>query len=177
MTRWIGLTGPMGAGKDYAFKTMLDMGAKVVRVSFADGVRREIEDELGLTEPLTKPYSPLERRLLQWWGTDFRRAQDPGYWVKRAENVALSQTKTPVFTDVRFPNEADMIRWNGGILVRVSAPEPMRAARLGMTPPNHRSETALDGYDWPDSTEILYSRADTNEYRRQVHLILRKAGL
>lgn len=67
------------------------------------------------------PFSP--RQILQWWGTAYRRAQDPDYWVKKAEetveaffaNLALfardgtiqGYRDAPglVNTSVRFPNE------------------------------------------------------------------------
>lgn len=151
--RWIGLTGKMGAGKDYTFGMLEQFDTRFVRVSFADQLRFEIEETLAPWGELpvlwNKPYSEEVRRLLQWWGTDLRRAQDPDYWVKAAEREALEISydgQWPVFTDVRFPNEADMIVKNGGLIVRVLAPIEVRTERLGTPPPNHLSETAMDEY-------------------------------
>jgi hypothetical protein len=69
--------------------------------------------------------------------------------VKKGEQSALSLPPPliPVFTDVRFPNEADMIRGHGGIIVRVTATEVEREARMGYPPPRHASEYAMDNYD------------------------------
>ena len=181
MTRWIGLTGPMGAGKDYAFNTMLTMGAHVMRMSFADGLRIEIQQTLGLEHPIQKPYTELERKLQQWWGTDYRRAEDPDYWVRlaehRAEVLEAETGLTPVFTDVRFPNEADMITRHGGLLVQVLAGKKIREVRLGMEPPQHESETALAGYLWPTDTYALHSVGDGDMYQRAIVMLLKAAGI
>jgi hypothetical protein len=120
------------------------------RVSFADEVRYEIEDALevtGIDVLWDKPYPDEIRRLLQWWGTDLRRSEDDEYWVNKAELQAVSaegEGFVPVFTDVRFGNEADMIRRNNGILVRVEASESVRRSRLGGLPYEHSSESESD---------------------------------
>lgn len=150
MSRWIGLCGRAGAGKDHAFEALRQYMDFIARVSFADVLRREIQDSLGLDEPITKPYTELERKLQIWWGTDYRRAENPDYWVQQAEKEALMVAKSgviPVFTDVRFPNEARMIQLHGGLIVRVMAPPEVREARLGFLPPEHASETAMDDYE------------------------------
>lgn len=78
------------------------------------------------------------RRLLQVLGTDCIRAIDPDFWVKAAvQDLNVLQMVNPdariVFTDCRFPNEAEMILANG-ILGNVD--------RLGvnMDPAAHESE-------------------------------------
>lgn len=80
---------------------------------------------------LYDPRSP--RWILQRWGTDFRRAQDPAYWVHVVERWIGRQSGIGydrfVVTDVRMPNEADMVRQLGGKLVRVHRPDlPAMAA-------------------------------------------------
>jgi hypothetical protein len=80
---------------------------------------------------LYEPRSP--RWVLQRWGSDFRREQDPDYWVcivrrwaGRKIGVGLHRI---VITDVRLPNEAALVRDLGGKLVRVHRPDlpPMAA--------------------------------------------------
>ena len=119
------------------------------RVAFADGLKFDIEEVLGLTpHELTsirsKPYSVEIRKLLQWWGTELRRGQDENYWVKkgmRMVNEAAGYADLVVITDVRFENEAGLIRANHGLVVEVYAPAKVRAERLGGNlPPNHASE-------------------------------------
>jgi hypothetical protein len=69
-----------------------------------------------------KPFSP--RWVLQHWGTEYRRAQDPDYWTKRAAlwvraflDVTFEDSDRPVGlvnTSVRFPNEQALIHELGG---------------------------------------------------------------
>lgn len=58
------------------------------------------------------------RRVLQYVGTEGFRALDPDHWVKRAM-ADVGPGELVVFTDVRFPNEADAIRAAGGIIVGI----------------------------------------------------------
>lgn len=150
----IGLAGQAGAGKDYVFNYVKDhhLGIAnpmiVLRVAYADGVREEIEDTLQVDSEVlwTKPYPESVRRLLQWWGTEYRRAQDPDYWVKKgmAEAKRLADGEhvhLVIITDVRFANEAKIIREAGGLVYEVVASDDVRRERLGgELPPSHASE-------------------------------------
>lgn len=150
MDKLLGLCGYAGAGKDFIEQRLhglFDGGTR--RVALADGVRFEIEESLGFKrydiKPLwEKPYSPEVRWLLQQWGTEFRRSQDPNYWVEKAVKEihwAWDKVDLVVITDVRFENEADMIRDLGGLVVEVCAADDVRLARLGgVAPQSHASE-------------------------------------
>lgn len=69
------------------------------------------------------------RFVLQTWGTEYRRAQDPEYWINQARRW-LARQMTEVFPDmyrvrvvntsVRYPNEAQWIRDSGGSVWHVS---------------------------------------------------------
>jgi len=165
-----------GAGKDFTFKYLhgrYHHRHQIKRASFADGVRYEIEAIVGagneeLPAIWNKPYPPEIRALLQWWGTELRRDQNPDYWVNYAFDELAKWSETVkevnrkynaellyepyawVFTDVRFANEAEGIRSRGGIIIEVQAAQGVRARRLGgVLPPNHASEEidfAPDGY-------------------------------
>jgi hypothetical protein len=85
------------------------------------------------------------RRLLQWWGTEYRRAQDPDYWTKawgrKVEQYDLSRVHILV-DDVRFMNELQVIRAHGGLIVKIERP-----GFLGAN--SHASETSLDDFsEW-----------------------------
>lgn len=104
------------------------------------------------------------RRILQWWGTEYRRAQDPDYWTKAWDRkvAELDLARTLVLVDdVRFGNELDMIRAHGGLVVKVERP--------GFSGANsHSSETSLDNYvAWDgvvindSSLEAFWRKAET----------------
>lgn len=66
------------------------------------------------------------RQILQWWGTEYRRAQHVSYWtrtmVSRIVGYQREGEKRFVITDVRFDNEAQMVRNLGGLLWQVTRP-------------------------------------------------------
>jgi hypothetical protein len=151
MMRLIGLAGNAGAGKDHVYGVLAELLKPwhVERVAFADGLKFDIEDALdvspyALPAIRSKPYTPEIRALLQWWGTELRREQDEDYWVKKGMEMvheAAAYSDLVVITDVRFANEADLIRANGGLVVEVYAPQKIRMLRLGgIAPPSHASE-------------------------------------
>lgn len=81
------------------------------------------------------------RFVMQQWG-DWRREQDPDYWVKRlipvVEASRAAGAQALVITDVRFVNEYLWLQDAGGVLWRV--------ARAGVVPRcGHASEWQLEG--------------------------------
>ncbi|MBU2793111.1 AAA family ATPase [Acidithiobacillus thiooxidans] len=65
------------------------------------------------------PYSP--RQILQWWGTDYRRAQCATYWIDKVR-VRLDVDLHWAITGVRFQDEADLVRELGGQMGLVLRP-------------------------------------------------------
>ena len=65
------------------------------------------------------PRSP--RQIMQWWGTEHRRAEEENYWTNRVAMRILSGAPDTrwVITDCRFANEARAIRCMGGELWQV----------------------------------------------------------
>jgi hypothetical protein len=148
----LGLAGHAGAGKDYTYAALkADLAPQVVeRVAFADGLKFDIEEALGVTPydiPALrdKPYSPEVRSFLQWWGTELRREQyGDDYWVLKGMEMVeemAGYADLVVVTDVRFQNEADAIRKSRGMVAEVWATREVRSGRLGGDlPPSHASE-------------------------------------
>lgn len=161
----VGLVGRKRAGKD-TFAAVLVEQNGYTRASFADPLR----EAAYRLDPIVEVESPREavdadlpqfirlsavvdalgwerakdevqevRTVLQRLGTDAIRALDPDFWVRTAVDKLDPEVPT-VFTDVRFPNEADAIRARGGIIVRIERDLPDDGDR-------HPSETALDDYD------------------------------
>lgn len=100
------------------------------------------------------------RSLLQFHGTEYRREQDPDYWVKLAMHKAASYVGPVVISDTRFPNEAEAIRESGGVLVKI--------VRLGgptISNMEHPSETALN--DWEDWDYMIFNDGTLEEYQQK----------
>lgn len=73
---------------------------------------------------LDEPRSP--RQIMQWWGTEYRRAQSPRYWteqlMKRLTYYRREGETRFAVTDVRFDNEAHTLRMAGAVLWQVVRP-------------------------------------------------------
>lgn len=83
------------------------------------------------------------RQLLQKFGTEVGRNISPNLWVDALMNDYIEAKSNGyeedwIVTDVRFENEAEAIRENGGILIRLNR-------NTGFND-QHSSETALDDY-------------------------------
>jgi hypothetical protein len=116
---------------------------------------RDIQDDSGRT-------AVTVRRILQWWGTEYRRAQDPDYWTKawgrKAGQYPLSDQHILV-DDVRFINELEVIKAHGGLIVKIERP-----GFLGAN--NHASETSLDGFTAWDA--VVVNDGTLAEFRARV---------
>jgi hypothetical protein len=134
----IGIAGKMMAGKDSTADVLCSKFG-FIRRSMAAALREECF--LALNERKTppgvaddiihiieqedwhpsaihqKPTPPSIRRLLQFWGTELRREQDPDYWIKRMLDYLNRHTgESVVIPDIRFANEAALVREFGGVV-------------------------------------------------------------
>ena len=107
------------------------------------------------------------RRILQWWGTEYRRAQDPDYWTKAWERkvTELDLDGTDVLVDdVRFMNELNVIRGVGGQIIRIIRP--------GFDGANdHASENALDDFSGWDGS--ILNDGTLEQFRAKVEELSR----
>ena len=164
----IGLAGKSGSGKDVVADYICERyGYK--KIAVADAIREEVEIFLfnklsgppAVFDPINleyndapkynlvveafrkavwaKPTTPEMRVLLQWWGTEYKRAQDNEYWIK-----CLVEKMPPddfvVISDVRVPEEIDAIHQCGGEVWFVERPG---VAPVGID--NHLTEIGLEG--------------------------------
>lgn len=76
-------------------------------------------------EILARPRSP--RQIMQWWGTEYRRSLDNGYWtgavVAHVNYQCKNHNTRHVITDVRFENEAQAVRNMGGVIWQIKRPD------------------------------------------------------
>jgi len=168
----IAVSGKIGCGKDYTTENFLiptleQYGIKnCSRMAFADHIKINVASQRGIPieECLVSQKSPELRRALQIVGTEQGRdLHGPEIWVQTLENwirlraIREESLGAVMVTDCRFPNEAAWVEKNGGLLIRVNAPSRnalgLDQACLGDTDvrasvANHRSETALDNYEF-----------------------------
>jgi hypothetical protein len=161
----VGIHGPLRSGKD-TFARCLIENYGFTRLGFADGLKAEVMQRFQRTlrayvragYPATPANlidqsvwtliyadrDPFTRALLQEYGTEVRRADNPDYWVDRwLDSVrAAFHEGCPriVAPDVRFLNEADAIRNLKGYLVKINS---RRMDPMGLSP--HASENPLQG--------------------------------
>lgn len=168
-------------GKDTAAQAIVK-AFNAVQVNFADALKREVNyaiSDTGSVETLLKhgygdifnfpawvvpeespsfadPLCPLGKhpKLLQWWGTEYRRAQDPLYWVKKwKEQVEYAENYVGdmvfVTADARFLNEVKAVKEVGGYTCRVVRLDESGDLYTSTDRDNsHVSETELDFYNW-----------------------------
>jgi hypothetical protein len=101
----------------------------------------ELPQEQIMESLVSKPTDPDARRLLQWWGTEYRRKEDPAYWIKMAAR-SIAPGKTILATDVRFLNEYQFLRALNGAVFYIDRPIPEDEQEED----RHSSET----FDWLD---------------------------
>lgn len=149
MPRLIGLSGLKGSGKDSvadalgwpreAFAAPLKRAVLTLDpIIDADGTRLSVA-LAGSSLDTLKRSNPEVRRLLQVMGTEVvRQIVGESAWVDLMRTRArehLAGGADLVITDVRFPNEAELIHQLGGAVIEVRRP--------GLTSDGHASETPL----------------------------------
>lgn len=106
------------------------------------------------------------RKLLQYWGTEYRRAENPNYWVDRTLS-SLAADGQYVITDMRFPNEMEALQQKQGITVRIMRPAMQRIA--GST---HASESLMEGHtDWD---YVVINNGTLADYHDQCRMLLER---
>lgn len=145
----IGLGHKARHGKDTAAQFFAEAyPGKVMRIGFADALYAYCRVDRGMT---TK-----DAPLLQKVGVEMR-AKNPETWVQAAYwNMIDKKPEIAVYTDVRFPNEAEYIRSMGGYLLKVERRMPDGTPyKPTDRDPLHISETALDDFQWDKTISIL----------------------
>lgn len=166
--RLIGLHGFRGCGKDTICDHLLTKYDNLVRLSFGDILRKELYEVFDIkfsdlfnrskdyeysdvtwswfnTEIRERYGRPSKeyltfRELMQVYATDYRRKEDPNYWLdqwKAQVNATPAETGI-VCPDVRFANESKVFMEHG-VLLRINDAIPREA-------PPHPSDALLPSY-------------------------------
>lgn len=135
----IGIAGPARAGKDTLASYMLDnLGSDWSRSSFADPIKSMLK-AIGVDcsddkkAVVSDDYGVTPRHMMQTLGTEWgRNLIDGDIWVKAF--ARLNAGKCVIVPDVRFENEADLVREHGVLIHLVGR---------GGIEGNHVSENAI----------------------------------
>jgi len=181
----VGFIGKKQSGKSTAAKYLANK-YDLKRVNFKDGLLRELKERCpDLLAEMVKTFNelsyqgitnwtvdglfdvkpPLMRSLLQNYGTNVRRVDDPLHWIKEWRK-ATANLPGVVVDDVRFLNEADAIKTRSGILIRIN--------RVGLeSNDQHISEVEMDSIE-PDFT-ITVQTGDFASLYSQVNEVIMNA--
>lgn len=123
--------------------------------------------DAGIMPAWVEAESGKQRSLLQWWGTEYRRGQDPDYWIKKLfGKFQADPIDAALIADVRFPNEAAAIKAAGGYLVKC-----VRTVAPDVRVHEHPSEQALDGFTGWD---YMINSGSIEDTRKQAVAIYRR---
>jgi hypothetical protein len=138
------VTNYLGCPEDWVWGTAEDKENKVEHLLWENfPVKECIGDKTG-------PMSV--REVLQYYGTEIFRKQDPQIWVRILKNALLEkQPDVAIVADMRFPNEVAGIKELGGKTVYLTRAVPPLHS--------HESETALlpENFNWNNFDYVLYN--------------------
>lgn len=161
----IGITGKAGVGKDTAASRLVRQHG-YEQYAFASPIKRML-GVLGFPEHLFTDHVTKEaiiqdlgcsyRKLAQTLGTEWGRTIHPEFWLiqaKRAYGRACREEHAAgfVISDVRFENEAEWIRSEGGTVIHIYG----RETTVDGTAAQHVSE---GGVMFHPSQDIVISNA------------------
>lgn len=124
----IGISGVARSGKDTLangfVKIFEELGIKAKRYALADELKLEVRSFIKKTLnidvfDLTDYQKKLIRPFLVFWGTHIRRENNKNCWIESLEKQLKPDTLT-IVSDIRYENEAEWVKKNGGILIHIS---------------------------------------------------------
>lgn len=148
----IAFIGPMGTGKTWCAEHLV-REKHYTRVSLAAKLKAIAYEMYGI-----QGKDGNDRLVLQGLGTDLRK-YDKDVWIKYLladikRREIQDQHFKPVIDDVRYLNEANILKQNDFVLIRVSTPPEILSGRLSRLYPNrpataflHASETEQEGIE------------------------------
>jgi dephospho-CoA kinase len=144
----IGFTGKAGSGKDTASMVTIENN-KIDKFAFAAPLKKAAAELFLFTdeqlhtdkkEKIDPKWNKSPRQVLQWLGCEVLRDQfDKDIFLKNMSHRIKSSNANIIFiTDVRYDNEAELIRSVGGKIIKIERPDLKQIQFF-----NHSSENGL----------------------------------
>ena len=155
--RLIGISGKLGSGKSTLARYLQTLYPRMQRHSFAEKLREVLCCVTGLALDQTRTAAQKNAEPLGWnksvgallqdIGAALRERVHPDAWVLAlfAEWAQSFEDAQWIVDDVRHVNEAERVRSEGGVLIRLEGDPADERARSTRNL-QHESETALDEY-------------------------------
>ncbi len=180
----------MGSGKTTACDYILAKYPNFVKINFKEAMVAEMKERLpdvlslflehwqlqpenrAVTKTIDDLFiekPPLIRALMQNYGTEVRRGDDPDYWTKKWTLLAskkIEQGMSVLTDDVRFLNEALAVSSLGGVVVKLVSAGPASPVQS-----THRSETEMDSI--VQDFTIVSARGDFENFYDQIDNLLK----
>jgi len=151
----IGIIGKKYSGKDTVADIICKLHPDYIKLAFADTLKDTCMSLFGFThdqvyndkETIDSNWNITPREVLQFVGTELVRNNmnkllpDIGdnFWIKTIDvkaKLAIQNGKKIIISDVRFENEVNYIKQNGGIIIKVTRPDIANFSNFA----NHVSE-------------------------------------
>lgn len=169
----IGISGKVGSGKDTVAHFIKQHDSSFQTKAFAYKLKKIVsllagcDFELTLTQEgknvYIEQFGKTVGEMLQEVGTNALRDNfDKNVWINGLF-TDLKPGNNYIITDVRFKNEADILKQKGAFLVRVNRPINPTAEKSGRDL-THSSEVDLDDYDKFDAIIENKGTLDELEY-------------
>jgi phosphomevalonate kinase len=183
----IGVCGSKQHGKDTVAELLMQVALEhklwPVRRAMADPLKEEVAHylspimsigEFELSQMMnTTGEKERFRLIMQWWGSEFRRTDDPYYWVKKMVEWVNAYTtagdnKVIMIPDTRFTNELHLVQAQGGYLIKVVRP--------GFdSSDNHSSEQ--EWQDFQDWNYVIINDGTLDQLRAKVVTAYHELGI
>lgn len=157
----IGLSGRAGTGKDTVRKMLQDVGytgfalADPIRSMLRDllvksGISDQYIDQREFKEAIIPELGVSYRHMAQSLGTEWGRSLQSDFWLRiagsyLADQIAMGGSHFCI-SDVRFYNEAEWVREQGGVIWRVERDEvaPVREHASELQMASIEADTVID---------------------------------
>lgn len=175
MKTLLGLIGPAGCGKDSISDLLKIEGFR--RTASADVMKDDLcrylqIDRLTLESHKNKDLDVVEhnpymdghlvfnlsiRRFIQEYGMDMRNRHGDDYWINLSVKSMVDDHDKIVVTDIRFQNEWDYVKRNGGFIIYISG----RSTLTDVDQINHITEHLSNDPNSPTKADYVLDNSGT----------------